>query len=326
MATVDRGEELPVPSRSRAIVATLAVAAAVGLTVSLAGCSSSSSGSAAAGAGPRPIRVVAAENFWGSIAAQLGGDRVQVTSIIANPDTDPHDYEATAADARTIATAQYVIVNGVGYDPWAPKLVAANPASGRRVLTVGQLVGVPDGGNPHRWYAPPDVAKVIDQVTADYKLLDPKDAGYFDQQRHRFETQGLAGYHMLIDQIKQKYAGMPVGASESIFAPLADALGLKLLTPAGFLNAISEGADPTAQDKATTDHQIKARQVKVFVYNSQNATPDVRALVAQARAEGIPVATVTETPTPPQASFQDWQTRQLTALAAALATAKATSQ
>ena len=314
------------PFRFRAIMVGLAVAAAVGLAMSLAGCSSSSPGSVAAGAGSQPIRVVAAESFWGSIAAQVGGDRVQVTSIITNPDTDPHDYEATAADARTIATAQYVIINGVGYDPWAPKLVDANPASGRRVLTVGQLVGVPDGGNPHRWYAPPDVEKVINQITDDYKMLDSKDAGYFDQQRQRFETQGLARYHALIDRLKRDYAGVPVGASESIFAPLAAALGLKLLTPVGFLNAISEGADPTAADKATTDRQIITRQVKVFVYNSQNATPDVKALVVQAQAEGIPVATVTETPTPSGASFQDWQTRELAELADALARAKATSQ
>jgi zinc/manganese transport system substrate-binding protein len=315
-----------VPTRRRAAVVALAIGAVLAVTLALAGCSSGSSGTAAAGAGSQPIRVVAAENFWGSIAAQLGGDRVQVTSIITNPDTDPHDYEATAADARALATAQYVIVNGVGYDPWAPKLVAANPVTGRRVLTVGELVGVPDGGNPHRWYSPPDVEQVIDQITADYQALDSGDAGYFDQQRQRFETQGLARYHALIDQIKQNYAGVPVGASESIFAPLADALGLKLLTPSGFLNAISEGADPTAQDKATTDRQITSRQVKVFVYNSQNATPDVKALVAQAQAQGIPVATVTETPTPPGASFQDWQTRELAGLADALAKAKATSQ
>ena len=317
---------MPLPSRFRAVVVAFAVGAVGAFTLALAGCSSGSSGSAAAGAGSQPIRVVAAESFWGSIAAQLGGDRVQVTSIITNPDTDPHDYEATAADARTIATARYVIVNGVGYDPWAPKLVAANPVTGRKVLTVGELVGVPDGGNPHRWYSPPDVERVIDQITADYKALDPTDASTFDQQRRQFDTQGLAGYHTLIEQIKQKYAGMPVGASESIFAPLADALGLRLLTPSGFLNAISEGADPTAADKATTDRQITTRQVKVFVYNSQNTTPDVKALVAQARAEGIAVAIVTETPTPPEASFQDWQVRELAALADALANAKATSQ
>ena len=106
---------------------------------------------------------MAAENFWGSIAAQLGGDRVHVTSVITNPATDPHDYEPTAADARTMAGAQLAIVNGIGYDPWAPKLLAANPVHGRVVLTVGDLVGIKAGGNPHRWYSPTDVQKVIDR-------------------------------------------------------------------------------------------------------------------------------------------------------------------
>src|SRR5438552_8167259 len=107
------------------------------------------------------LQVVAAENFWGSIASQLGGDRMQVTSVITSPATDPHDYEPTAADARTLAGAQMVIVNGVGYDPWAPKLLAANPVHGRVVLTVGDLVGIKPGGNPHRWYSPGDVQRVI---------------------------------------------------------------------------------------------------------------------------------------------------------------------
>src|SRR5712691_8187923 len=106
--------------------------------------------------GGRP-NVVAAENFWGSIAAQLGGDRVEVTSIIDNPNADPHEYEPTTADARSLASATFVIVNGIGYDPWADRLLAANPVPGRAVLDVGTLVGAPAGGNPHRWYSPPDV-------------------------------------------------------------------------------------------------------------------------------------------------------------------------
>src|SRR5437868_9030331 len=113
------------------------------------------------------IHVVAAENFWGSIATQLGGDRVQVTSIIDNPATDPHDYEPTAVDARTMAGAQMAIVNGVGYDPWASKLIAANPVSGRVVLDVGDLVGVKTGGNPHRWYSPANVQQVTNAIVGD---------------------------------------------------------------------------------------------------------------------------------------------------------------
>jgi zinc/manganese transport system substrate-binding protein len=267
------------------------------------------------------LQVVAAENFWGSIASQLGGSRVHVTSVIASPATDPHDYEPTAADARTMAGAQLAIVNGIGYDPWAGKLIAANPVHGRVVLTVGDLLGLEPGANPHRWYSPTDVQKVIDQIARDYTKLDPKNATSFEQQKRRFETRGLAQYKRLIATIKRKYHGVPVGASESIFAPLAEALGLKVLTPTSFLKATSEGTEPTAADKTTIDRQIASRQIKVWVFNSQNSTPDVQRITDAARKKRIPVTTITETPTPPSVSFQGWQARQLEALAAALAKA-----
>jgi len=276
------------------------------------------SGLAGAATRAGAIQVVAAENFWGSIAAQLGGKRVQVVSVIANPATDPHSYEPTAADARTFAGAQLVIVNGIGYDPWAPKLIDANPVHGRVVLTVGDLVGIRPGGNPHRWYCPVNEHQVIAAIVRDYAKLDPKDAGYFRQQQVAFETRGLARYDRLIATIKRRYHGVPVGASESIFAPLAQALGLKLVTPYSFLKAISEGTEPTAGDITTIDSQIAHRQIKVWVFNSQNSTPDVKRITDAAAKKGIPVTTITETLTPPSATFQDWQSHQLEALAAAL--------
>lgn len=292
-----------------AVLLAVLAGAAAAIAVSAGGAGGSSSGA---------VRVVAAENFWGSIAAQLGGNRVQVTSVITSPATDPHDYEPTAADARTVASARMVIENGIGYDPWAPKLVAANPVSGRIVLDVGDLVGIKAGGNPHRWYSPANVQQVIDTIVADYSKLDPKDATYFERQRTRFETKGLAQYERLIATIRRKYHGVPVGASESIVAPLAQALGLDLLTPPSFLKAISEGTDPTAADRTTIDRQIAARQIKVWVYNSQNSTPDVARITDAARKQHIPVTTITETLSPASASFQSWQVRQLKALAAAL--------
>ena len=291
--------------------------------IALVGAGTRLSTGGAATKGSSSLQVVAAENFWGSIAAQLGGDRVHVTSVITSPATDPHDYEPTAADARTMAGAQLAIVNGIGYDPWAGKLLAANPVHGRVVLTVGDLVGIKPGGNPHRWYSPTDVQQVIGQIVRNYEKLDPKDAGYFKQQQMRFETRGLAQYKRLIATIKRKYHGVPVGASESIFAPLAQALGLKLLTPASFLKAISEGSEPTAGDKTTIDHQIAGRQIKVWVFNSQNSTPDVQRITDAARKKGIPITTITETLTPASASFESWQSRQLEALVAALAKATA---
>ena len=297
----------------------------VGLTLLLASCGNGTTTTAPSTSPGSPgsgvLAVVAAENFWGSIAAQLGGSHVAVTSIITNPDTDPHTYEPTTGDARTVASAKYVVVNGIGYDPWAPKLLAAQPDPGRKVLTVGDLVGVKEGGNPHRWYSPGDVARVIDQITSDYKALDPADAAFFDTQHATYTTTGLAGYTSLIADIKARYAGTPVGASESIFAPLSDALGLHLLTPPTFLTAISEGTDPTAADKAAIDAQIKGHQIKVYVFNSQNSTPDVAAQVKEAKDAGIPTTTITETLEPPTSTFQDWQTSQLRSLEATLASA-----
>ena len=264
------------------------------------------------------IHVVAAENFWGSLAAQLGGNRVQVTSVITNPATDPHDYEPTALDARTMAGAQLAIVNGVGYDPWAPKLLAANPVGGRVVLTVGDLVGVKPGGNPHRWYSPSNVHQVVRAIVADYVRLDPGDSAYFHARERWFNTKALAAYDEYISTIRRRLGDIAVGASESIFAPLAQALGLRLLTPATFLDAISEGTEPTAADISTIERQIAKRQIKVWVFNSQNSTPDVARLTAAARKRGIPVVSITETLSPASATFEQWQVRQLRTLLIAL--------
>lgn len=265
------------------------------------------------------IQVTAAENFWGSIAVQLGGDKVEVTNIINNPDADPHDYEPTSNDATTFADAQYAIVNGAGYDAWAQQLLDANPVAGRTELDIGTLVGKKAGDNPHLWYSPDFVTKVANQITADYKKISPSNAAYFDQQNHDFFTIKLKAYLGLISDIKAKYAGTKVGATESIFAYLADGLGLDLITPVGFLNAISEGDEPTVADKATIDQQIADKEYKVFVYNTQNATPDVQALIDKATAAGIPISTVTETLTPSNTSFEDWQSAQLQSLESALA-------
>jgi zinc/manganese transport system substrate-binding protein len=269
------------------------------------------------------VRIVAAENFWGSLAAQLGGVHAEVTAIISNPDADPHDYEPTSADATRIHDAQLTVVNGVGYDTWASKVTAANPSAGRIDLVVGSLVGTPADGNPHRWYDPADVRIVAARITAGLVRLDPADAGYFQRQHDTVVRDDLSGYFGLTDEIRARFAGTPVGASESIFAPLAAATGLDLVTPASFLTAISEGGEPTAADKRTIDAQIRERRIRVYVYNRQNATPDVQAQVRAAKKAGIPVTEITETLTPVGATFQAWQSAQLNALLSALTRAGA---
>jgi zinc/manganese transport system substrate-binding protein len=291
------------------------VAVAAGL---LAGAMSACGlGPGSSGSGGK-VEVVAAENFWGSIATQVGGDRAHVTSVIVNPDTDPHAYEPTPADARLIAGAKYVIVNGAGYDAWAPKLLGANPVSGRTVLTVGDFIGKKEGDNPHMWYSPTYVDKVVDKVASDLAAIDPTDASYFDQQKTAYKTIALKAYHDTINAIQSKYHGIPVGATESIFSYLASDTGLSLITPYDYLKAISEGADPSPADKATVVQQIKDRKIKVFVFNTQNATPDVQSLVDKAKAQGIAISHVTETLSPANLTFQDWQTNQLKELLAAL--------
>jgi zinc/manganese transport system substrate-binding protein len=292
------------------ILSVLAGFITIGVVTAVLGTGTSSRGSGR-------LQVVAAENFWGSLASQLGGDRVRVQSVITDPNTDPHSYEPTASDGRTIAGARFVIVNGIGYDAWASHLIAAN-ASNPTVLNVGELIHVPAGGNPHQWYSPATVSTVIDEITADYKKLDSGHASYFDQQRTNLVQKGLATYHQLISTIKSRYSGLPIGISESIFEPMAKSLGLRLITPSGFYNAVAEGTDPSAQDKATVDRQATRGEIKVWVYNSQNATPDVQRVTSEAKSHHIPVVTVTETLSPANVSFQDWQVSELRSLESAL--------
>ena len=291
------------------------------LLMAVTACSSTAQGGSSSSSNSGPVQVVAAENFWGSIAAQVGGSHVHVTSIIVDPNADPHSYEPTTADARTVAGAQYVIVNGAGYDPWADRLLQANPVSGRKELNVGNFNGKHEGDNPHMWYNPDYVTAVANKIRDDLKTIDPADAAAFDRSAQAFLATGLKQYHDLIAAIKAKYSGTPVGATESIFSYMAPALGLNLITPYSYLKAVSEGEDISAADQATVEQQIRQRQIKVLVYNSQNTPNNIQALITLAKNNHIPITTITETLTPATVSFQDWQSGQLRGIQTALAQA-----
>ncbi len=302
---------------TRKLTALLIVLALAAL---IAGCGKSApAGSfASTGASHGGFDVVAGENFWGSIAAQLAGEKATVQSIIVNPGTDPHSYEPTAQDARTLASSKMAIVNGIGYDKWMSQDLAASASSGRVVLTVGDLLGLKEGDNPHQWYSPSSVFKVIDGIVAAYDRLDPSDSAYFAHRKQAFETYGLARYDQLRQEIRSRYKGVAIGYSESIFQPLGEDLGLRLLTPYSFTKAIAEGTDVSAQDRQTVDRQALRREIEVWVYNSQNVTPDVQRATTIAEARQIPIATVTETLSPASDDFQQWQVAELEGLAAAL--------
>jgi zinc/manganese transport system substrate-binding protein len=278
----------------------------------LAGC-----GAPAGGSRSSTLQVIAGENFWGSVAAQLGGSHVSVTSIVTNPNTDPHEYESSATDARAFATADYVILNGAGYDDWGQKLLSANPSSSRKVFTVADLLHKNAGDNPHFWYNPDWVEKVADRITADYQTLDSVDSAYFSQQREAFRI-ALKPYHDAVAQIRSSFAGVAVGSTESIFVYMAQALGVNLISPPEFMQAVSEGTDPPAQTVAEFQNQLSHHAIKVLVYNSQTSTPITENLKQLAANNSIPVVGISETVQPTTATFQDWQTKQLNALQAAL--------
>ena len=291
------------------------------LLFAFAGCSSNPQQSGTGNGNGTQLQVVATENFWGSIAAQVGGSHIHVTSIIADPNVDPHSYEPTATDARNVADARYVIVNGAGYDPWADRLLQANPSNGRKELNAGDLFGKHEGDNPHMWYNPDYVTAVTTKIRDDLKALDPTDGQAFDTSAQSFQNNGLKQYHQLIADIKAKYSGASVGATESIFSYLAPALGLNLITPYSYLKAVSEGTDVSAADEATVEQQIKQKQIKILVYNSQNTPNNIQALITLAKNNHIQVTTITETLSPANTTFQNWQSSQLQGIQSALAQA-----
>ena len=286
--------------------------AGLGLSAAEAAC-----GAPAASSSSTTLQVVAGESFWGSIATQLGGSHVSVASIVSNPNADPHDYESSSADARAFATANYIILNGAGYDDWGNKLLSGNPAQGRKVLIVADLVHKKAGDNPHFWYNPQWVEQVADQITADYKALDAGSAMYYTQQRAAFR-QALQPYHDRIARIRASFGGVAIGSTESIFVYMAQALGLNLISPPAFMQAVAEGNDPPAQTVAEFHDEVAGKQIKVLVFNVQTSTSITDGLRRLAADQGIPVVGVSETLQPRDATFQEWQEAQLLTLQNAL--------
>ena len=254
------------------------------------------------GAG-RKLQVVAAENFWGSLMQQLGGAHVNVTSIVTDPNADPHEYESSAAAAREIAGANIVIVNGAGYDDWALKLIAASGNPNRTVLNVAQLLEKPDGTNPHLWYDPAYVNATVKQMYLDLVAADPADAEYYAQQ-YKNVTASLAQVDGRMTEIRQQFGGTEVASTESIFVYLANATGLDLVSPPAFMDAVAEGVDPPAQSVSQFENQLESGNVSVLVYNEQTVTPLTSQMKQIAAQYNVTIVGVTETIQPPDVPFR----------------------
>lgn len=263
-----------------------------------------------------PIPVVAAENFYGEVAEAIGGDRVRVESIIVAPGTDPHDFEPPPSVARAVADARLVVMNGVGYDHWMEHLVEATPDAGRTVIDVGALVGAVDGSDPHLWYDPRTMPALADALAAALSAIDPPAAADYASRKAAFVT-SLRALDGQVAAIRERFAGVPVTASEPVFGLMAEALGLDM-RHADFQQAIMNESEPSAASIAAMLEDLRGGKVKVLFYNSQVADPLTEQLLAAAKAGGVPVVPVTESK-PAGVGYVDWMVGTLDTVAKALA-------
>jgi zinc/manganese transport system substrate-binding protein len=266
------------------------------------------------------IQVVAAENFWGSLVSQLGGSHVNVTSIVSDPNTDPHEYESDPANAVAITNAQFIIVNGAGYDTWALDILSAENAPNQVVLNVQELVNVSVDANPHLWYSPYYVNDTVAAMYKDLVKIDPTDRSYYAAQYSALNSSLWTSYMKQETIIKQQFSGVPVASTESIFVYMANATGLDIITPPAFMTAVAEGNDPSAQDVATFQNQLNGGNstVRVLVYNEQTVTPLTQSLLALAAQNEIPYIRISETIQPPNFTFQAWMEGEIGELQDAL--------
>ncbi len=283
--------------------------------VVLAACGSAHSSS---GANRGIVRVVAAENFWGDIARQLGGDRAEVRSIISDPSADPHLYESNAGDAAALGDAQVVIFNGLDYDDVLDKLLATSSPAGRRVVTAAEVLHVTgNDANPHLWYDVPRVAEVARAIVAQLTAAEPTAKAQFEANLAAFET-ALRPVLDAIATIKRKYPHAPVAYTERVPEYLLQSGGLDVLTPSGFARAIEDGSEPSPADTQAMNTLLAEHRVKVLLYNAQATSPVTEHARDLAKRGGIPVVGVTETIPKTEADYQSWQLHQVQALLAAL--------
>jgi zinc/manganese transport system substrate-binding protein len=264
-----------------------------------------------AAAEAEPIAVVAAENFYGDVAEQVGGSAVTVTSILTNPDQDPHLFEASVSTARALAAARIVIYNGADYDPWMSKLLAASRATGRITIEVAKLVGKKAGDNPHLWYDPATMPAVAKALAAQLAKLDPDHRSDYEARRDAFDA-SLEPIDEKIAALRQRYAGTAITATEPVAGYMAEAIHLKVRNPR-FQLAIMNNTEPSASEIAAFQKDLKTRAVKVLLYNSQTSEELTEKMRSIAKGSGVPIVGVTETE-PAGKKYQDWMLSELAAL------------
>ena len=262
------------------------------------------------------INVVAAENFYGNVVTQLGGKHVNVTSILSDPNVDPHEYTSNVQTAQKVSKADLVIENGLGYDDWMDKLLSGSPNPNRILLTGGKLADHPLPDNPHVWYGVNNMPAITQGITDALKKLDSANASTFDSNLATFK-QSLTPLQQKIDDINTKYKGTPVALTETIYLYQTMPAGLNVLTPFEFMKANAEGTDPPANTVTSINNSVNMKQVKILIYNLQTLTPITTNVQNEAKKQNIPIVPVTET-MPPSKTYQTWMMDQLNTLELAL--------
>jgi zinc/manganese transport system substrate-binding protein len=271
----------------------------------------------AADAAGSPVRVVAAENFWGNIASQVGGRDVQVTSLITDPNADPHLFETNVQDAATLARAQVVIENGAGYDTWMNSLLGADGGHPRIVTAAAVLRVKGSDPNPHLWYDVPRVPSVAAAITSALTKAAPQDTSTFAKNLSTFDG-SLVPLKQTLASIKQQFHNVPVADTERVPGYLLADANLDVKTPPGFARAIEDGVDPGAADTVAMRRLLTNHDINVLLYNVQTVTPVTTQMRSLAKQHAIPVVGVSETMAAGASTYQQWQQSQLDDLLHAL--------
>ena len=292
----------------------LAVIAAVTATVAAA-CSVA----ATAASNDGKIVAVGAESEYADLISQVGGEYVQASAIMSNPNTDPHSFEASIAVAREVGNAQLIVQNGIGYDDFMNSIESASPNSGRTVINVQRLLKLPDStANPHLWYDPATMPRVADAIAGALSAIQPSHAAYFAANAAAFKA-SLQPLTAAIASFKAAYPGTTVATTEPVADYLLTALGADNLTPWTFQAAIMNGVDPSPQNVAVQRALFTEHKVRVFLYNQQVTDALTQSFITLAEQNHIPVVGVYETMPVPGYDYQTWMRTEVQDLREAVA-------
>jgi len=263
-----------------------------------------------------PISVTVTVDQWGAVTRQLAGACAEIVTIVEGSSADPHDYEPTPSGSAAVTGADLIVMNGLGYDEWAARLLETAEDK-PRVVDGGLVVAAAPGRNPHLWYGPENVTRISDAITTELSRALPGASGYFEGRAERFRSD-MRPYLERVGSLRSSVAGETYGATEPVFAPMAEAIGLVDRTPEGYRNASTNEAEPSPAELSSFQAALREKQVRVLIVNTQTQGAVTEQLRATAESAGVPVVEITETIPSGAGSFLAWQQTQLERLASAL--------